>query len=934
MRPLRLTLSAFGPYAAEITLDLEKLGKGGLYLITGDTGAGKTTLFDAITYALYDHSSSGIREGSMLRCKYADDKTPTFVELEFEVHGVRYTVRRNPEYQRPKARGEGMTTEKADATLTYPDDRPPVTKAKDVTAAVQEIIGLDYNQFSQIVLIAQGQFTKLLNASTEERSRIFRKLFRTQRYAQLQERLQAEASALNQQRTAQNAKLDSLLGGLQFSPEDPDAEALRALCAQTVPETALALLDALTARQAAALEEAGTALQATEAQLDTVQQQLGAAAQAQRLAQQLAARQAELAAAKPALDAARAEADRHAGDAAQLDALTAQVTQAQSALAAYDALDTLCRQQTEARDAARLAAAQAHKRRTQLDSLNAALTAAETELAALADADTRLLALQNRSAQLTQRGEALTKLEQRLADCQRQAKAAHKAQESYRAAAAAQDEARTRQNTLERAFLDAQAGLLAESLVEGAPCPVCGSTHHPARALLPHTAPTQAQVEAARQAAAEADLQAQNASAAAQSALAAANEAKTSLRRDAETLLPERFTAPEGTVPLTFALMTNVLAEENAALQTAQTDCKAQCRQAEADCRRKAQLEADRQAKTRQRPALEQAAAEADRSAAAQNASADALEGQIAERRAALPYPRRADAQAALDKLEADRRALRTGMDTAQRRLKQAEQSVAAAEAAVEALTAQQTAAQKELPARSAEELTAQQTELTAAREALRSREKQLSAQLLPNRKTAAQYRAAAEARQTLESRWQWVSALAATAGGTLTSKQKIKLEAYIQMNYLDRILRYANTRLMQMTAGQYELERIGAENQRSQSGLDLGVIDHYNGTRRSVKTLSGGESFKASLALALGLSDEVQSSAGGIRLDTLFLDEGFGSLDEESLELAIRVLSGLTEGDRLVGIISHVGALKDRIDRQVVVHKARTGGSTVELRV
>ena len=934
MRPLRLTLSAFGPYAAETTLDLEKLGKGGLYLITGDTGAGKTTIFDAITYALYDHSSSGIREGSMLRCKYADDKTPTFVELEFEVHGVRYTVRRNPEYQRPKARGEGMTTEKADATLTYPDTRPPVTKAKDVTAAVQEIIGLDYNQFSQIVLIAQGQFTKLLNASTEERSRIFRKLFRTQRYAQLQERLQAEAAALNQQRTAQNAKLDSLLGGLQFSPEDPDAEALHALCAQTVPETALALLDALTARQAAALEEASTALQATEAQLDTVQQQLGAAAQAQRLAQQLAARQAELAAAKPALDAARAEADRHAGDAAQLDALTAQVTQAQSALAAYNALDTLCRQQTEAQDAARLAAAQAHKRRTQLDNLNAALAAAEAELAALADADTRLLALQNRSAQLTQRGEALAKLEQRLADCQRQAKTAHKAQENYRAAAAAQDDARARRDALERAFLDAQAGLLAESLVEGAPCPVCGSTHHPARALLPHTAPTQAQVEAARQTAAEADRQAQNASAAAQSALAAANEAKTSLRRDAETLLPERFTTPEGTVPLTFALMTNVLAEENTTLQTAQADCAARCRQADADCRRKAQLEADRQAKTRQRPALEQAAAEADRSAAAQNASADALEGQIAERRAALPYPRRADAQAALDKLEADRSALRTGMDTAQRKLKQAEQAVAAAEAAVEALTAQQTAAQKELPARSAEELAAQQTALTAARETLRSREKQLSAQLLPNRKTAAQYRAAAEARQALESRWQWVSALAATAGGTLTSKQKIRLEAYIQMNYLDRILRYANTRLMQMTAGQYELERIGAENQRSQSGLDLGVIDHYNGTRRSVKTLSGGESFKASLALALGLSDEVQSSAGGIRLDTLFLDEGFGSLDEESLELAIRVLSGLTEGDRLVGIISHVGALKDRIDRQVVVHKARTGGSTIELRV
>ncbi len=164
---------------------LKNWAKAGYTFITGDTGAGKTTLFDAITYALYDHSSGGVREGSMLRCKYADDKTPTFVELEFEVHGERYTVRRNPEYQRPKTRGEGMTTEKADATLTYPDDRPPVTKAKDVTAAVQEIIGLDYNQFSQIAIIAQGQFTKLLNASTEERSRIFRKLFRTQRYAEI-----------------------------------------------------------------------------------------------------------------------------------------------------------------------------------------------------------------------------------------------------------------------------------------------------------------------------------------------------------------------------------------------------------------------------------------------------------------------------------------------------------------------------------------------------------------------------------------------------------------------------------------------------------------------------------------------------------------------------------------------------------------------------
>ena len=932
MRPLKLTLSAFGPYAAETVLELAKLGRGGLYLVTGDTGAGKTTLFDAITYALYDHSSGGVREGTMLRCKYADLKTPTFVELEFEVNGQRYTVRRNPEYQRPKNRGEGMTTEKADATLTYSDGRPPVTKAKDVTAAVQEIIGLDYSQFCQIAMIAQGQFTKLLNASTEERSRIFRKLFRTQRYARLQERLQAESAALSQQRTTQNAKLDSLLSGIRFSPDDPDADALAALNAQTEPETALALLEGLLARQQAAQETVAAALKDTEAKLDEVQRQLGAAQQARQLAAQLAAKQAELTAALPVLEAARAESARHAGDATQLDVLAGQVTQAQTALAAYDELDALCHQQQAARDAAQLAAAKAKAKRTQLAALDTALAAAEKELTALEDAPTRLLALQNREKELAQRSTALTTLNQRLAACQQQAQKAHRAQDAYRTAAEAKEQAHARRDALDKAFLDAQAGLLAQALAEGAPCPVCGSVHHPAKAQLPHTAPTQAQVDAAKQEAEKADALAQTASTAAQSALAAADEARRSLRRDAESLLPERFTSPDGTVQLTFKGMNAVLTEEACALHAAQAECVAALRQAEADCARRTALEADRQAKSRQRPALEQTAAEADSTAAAQNASADALEQQAAAARAALPYPQRAEAQAALDALEASRTALRTGMEQAQHSLKQAEQAYAAAKAAVDALQAQQATAETAGPAQPLEFLQAEQARLAAARTALREQAQQLAAQRLPNRAAAEKYRTAAEARTQLEQRWQWVSALAATAGGTLTSKQKIKLEAYIQMNYLDRILRHANTRLMQMTAGQYELERIGAENQRSQSGLDLGIIDHYNGTRRSVKTLSGGESFKASLALALGLSDEVQSAAGGIRLDTLFLDEGFGSLDDESLEQAMRVLAGLTEGDRLVGIISHVGALKDRIDRQVVVRKARTGGSTVEL--
>ena len=817
MRPLKLTLSAFGPYAAETILPLERLGKGGLYLVSGDTGAGKTTLFDAITYALYDHSSGGVREGAMLRSKYADPKTPTFVELEFEVRGQRYTVRRNPEYPRPKARGEGFTTEKADATLTYSDGRPPITKAKEVTAAVIAIIGLDYSQFSQIAMIAQGQFTRLLNASTEERSRIFRKLFRTQRYQQLQEALQAEASSLTQQRTALAIRIGQILASVSYFPDDPEAEALAVLKQPNPPpETVLALLDGLLARQEEALTRTAAERAETEAALDAVQQTLGRAAQAEALRKSLG------------------------------------------------------QQRSAAQERAQKEAEKAAAKRQALDALDQRLAAAEAALAALADTEAQRVELEAEASRLAQRSDALTALGQSLADCQKRTQAARTAQECYQQAAHRQTEAHTTRDGLERAFLDAQAGLLAQTLEEGLPCPVCGSTHHPARAVLPHAAPTQAQVNAAKKAAAEADADAQEASAAARAALTRVEEGRVRLRQDAETLLPQRFTSPEGPVPLTVALLKAALAEETAALRTVQADLKARQSKNVSACRQRTALEAERKTLTTRRTVL--------------------------------------DAQAA-----------------------EAAQAAAAAQAEVRTLTAQQsseTAAQSQDTAA----LEARQTFLQAKRAKLAAAEKDLTARLLPNRRAAADYRIHAKEQAALETRWQWVSALAATAGGTLSSKQKIRLEAYIQMHYLDRILIHANTRLMQMTAGQYELERIGAENQRSQSGLDLGVIDHYNGTRRSVKTLSGGESFKASLALALGLSDEVQSTAGGVRLDTLFLDEGFGSLDDDSLEQAIRVLAGLTEGDRLVGIISHVGALKDRIDRQIVVRKARTGGSTVEL--
>ena len=692
MRPLKLTLSAFGPYAGTTTLPLVQLGRGGLYLVTGDTGAGKTTLFDAITYALYDHSCGGVRDGAMLRSKYADPGTPTFVELEFEVRGQQYTVRRNPEYLRPKARGEGFTTEKADAILTYADGRPPVTKAKEVTAAVIDIIGLDYNQFSQIAMIAQGQFTRLLNATTEERSKIFRKLFRTQRYQKLQEALAEENSALTARRAALNAKLDAVLAGISYDAADPEAEALGVLSAQMPPDAVTTLLEGLTARQEAAAAQAADALAALDRQLSTLQTTLGAAEQAERQRQEVAG---ELA---------------------------------------------------KARSTAQLESAKASTRRKTLEALDAALTASEAELAALADADTRRVELEAEAARLAQRETALNELARSLTECQHRNTAARTAQEAYRQAAGRQTEAHSTRDTLERAFLDAQAGLLAQTLEEGAPCPVCGSTHHPAKAHLPRTAPTEVQVNQAKQAAAQADSAAQEASAAAREALTREQEGRAQLRKDAEALLPERFTSPEGPVPLTVSLLKTALAEENDALHTAQADLKQRQTKNHTDCRRKKELEAQRKAQAEQRTALEAQVTAAQQAAAA--------------------------AQAAVQTLEARQ-------------------------------AAEQTAQPQNIPA-----LKAEQNELLARRKALAAQEKDLNARLLPNRRALADYRKFSDQRDALDARWQWVNALASTAGGTLSSKQKIRLEAYIQMNYLDRILIHANTRLMQMTAGQYELEQ------------------------------------------------------------------------------------------------------------------------------
>ena len=278
MKPVKLMMSAFGPYAGTTEIDFERLGSQGLYLITGDTGAGKTTIFDAIVFALYGEASGDVRRADMFRSKYAKEEVPTFVSFVFDYRGKRYQVKRNPEYQRPKGRGTGYTTQKAEAELVYPDSRTPVTKSKEVTRAVTELIGLDRRQFTQIAMIAQGDFQKLLLAGTEERGNIFRQIFKTGLYQTLQGKLKDAVKAQGAAYTDLKRSINQYMESIVCTQDTPAAEKMRQLSKEKFDGRVgegLALLNELCLEDEAALSALDKEISALDKQIESENQLIG-----------------------------------------------------------------------------------------------------------------------------------------------------------------------------------------------------------------------------------------------------------------------------------------------------------------------------------------------------------------------------------------------------------------------------------------------------------------------------------------------------------------------------------------------------------------------------------------------------------------------------------------------------------------------------------
>lgn len=911
MRPLKLTMSAFGPYAGQTTVDFDALGTTGLYLITGDTGAGKTTIFDAIAYALYGEASGETRESSMLRSKYAEPETPTFVELTFANGGKRYTVRRNPEYTRPKTRGAGTTVQKADAELTMPDGRI-VTKTREVTAAVTEVIGVDRAQFSRIAMIAQGEFRRLLLAQTDERKAIFRQIFRTGKYLALQNRLKDDAAELEKTCGELVTALRSTAETIACDDPDalPDAEDTDAL---------LTALDALIESDAAARAQTGTEHGQAKAQHAQALTDLGKAQAIEQARAELKAAEADLQQAQREQAAARSALDTAEAEQPNMAQLLQDITRLQDALGQYEQLDKQRAQARAAREALGEKTAALERARTQAQAAEQTCKDARAQLAeqpklAVAAGQT---AQEQKAAE--QRCKALTELDrQRGRRAELQEKLAD-AQAEYTRAAEAAQAAAAHYSALDRAYLDAQAGILARTLTPGQPCPVCGATEHPCPAAAPEQTP-----DAAARKRAKADSERAQRDSEACSAKAAA------LRGQLTAVCEALETACAALTP---PLDPETLAETLPALQEKAAQAARGCagRLAKQE-ERLAELQALADGLSEQEAALQQqrdAIQAGETDCAARAARCDELDAAADSRAAELPHADSAAAKAALRQAQAQHETLRQALDTAQKQHAAAQAKCAQLSGKVTALREQADAA----PPADTAALQERRDTLSARIDALQAQINALDARLQQNRAARARLDAQRQEYDAAHERWQWVHALAATANGTIPGQEKITLEAFLQAAYFDRILGRANTRLLIMSGEQYELRRCErAGDNRSQTGLELEVVDHYNGTARSVKTLSGGETFAASLSLALGLSDEVQATAGGVQLEAMFVDEGFGSLDSEALQQALTALVGVSGGCRIVGIISHVAELKERIDRQIIVSKDRSGGSRVRV--
>ena len=867
MRPLRVAMQAFGPYAGEQTLDFADLRGAGFFLITGPTGSGKTTVLDAMSFALYGVTSGGPeseggRSGAAMRSDHADPELLTRVIFDFALGDDLYRIHREPEQERPKLKGEGTTRHAQSATIwrlrddgdaepSAEDGAPLATGWTKVSTTAEELLGFRSEQFRQVVMLPQGRFQKLLEADSKEREQILRALFDTGHYTAIELALKDAAKGLRDEAARVAAQ---------------HAEALRQAEAGSADD-----LGERCAKLAVAAEEAGAHAEEAEAARDEAQRRLQSGRDA-------AARLEELSCAEEAASVLARRQDEITAAKRELDAATRAAALADVADHARTAEKEAVRRRAAAEDS------EAERVRFSERSVQASAALREQEDAAgrreaAAEEVLRLRGLAGATGDLAAARKGATQT-------------AATADAARRASAGAETAWRTLGDELaatEAAEREAQAGLLARDLRDGEPCPVCGSAEHPRPAAIAEGAPAAGRVDELR-------LEAGRSSEARDAATLALRIAESAEAAAAALVEEREKAAPEFTDPQELAAAVGAAEERSAALVAALREATTAAHKAETAAATAATaaataaeelVKADAEA-ARTRAELGSRLAEAGFGGEEAWNAARRRSGEVDELRDLVGEYDQASLRAA-ERLRLAREAAQGAEPPDVGALEAA--AAAAADAAREARTAA--------------------AELSAAAEAAVRQLERLG-----------QLEREADAIYT---RYRVLGRLSDVANGD--NARHLSFQRYVLGAFLDDVLIAASQRLHLMSKSRYRLERTERRfGGKAAAGLNLEVYDAWTGVARPVATLSGGETFMAALSLALGLAEVVQAHAGGIRLETVFVDEGFGSLDDESLDLAVAALMGLGEDGRLVGIISHVSELRERIDARLEVTTGKTG--------
>ena len=919
MRPVKLTISAFGPYSKETVFDFDKLGTGGLYLITGDTGAGKTTIFDAITYALYGDPSGSNREVSMFRSKYASFDTPTFVKLIFNYKGREYTVTRNPEYERASKRGSGSTIQTAGVELTLPDGKV-LTKTKEVDTAIRSIMGIDKNQFCQIAMIAQGDFLKLLLAPTKERIEIFRHIFKTKLYSDLQNKLKQEASSLDSNCSKIRQSITQYIAGISCDESSLHSiQVLKAKNNELPIDECISLLEKLITDDSQSEEKTAKAIYEIEKQLDILKINIEKGEDYLKTKKAFAQNEikiSELTEEKVSLTKALEEAKKKISVQDELIKVSATI---QAQLPEYDELsqkESALKNNILDIDKNN---AMLTKIKKDIEDLKVKIDSLTEESKSLEKCGEQKIILENDVLSLNDRLSKLQHLLQSMETLKKNHEEHKKALQIYKEKQANVDTLDASYKAGHKLYLDAQAGILAENLEENMPCPVCGSLSHPKKASKPVDVPTKEELDALQNRLSVANKEVERASQAAGKLKGIIDEKMESTLTSIKELL--------GDIDMSSA--TDIAKENINKLQSKIKSITKDIEQLNKKISRKNSIEKILPQSTKQLEELQDSINTISNTVTTYISENKAIEERIASLKSKLLFSSRLEADAKIKSNNDTVLKIQNAIELAAKTLNECSEKLASA-TTTKAELSKQLEGKEEI---NLEDEKNKLNELESNIRRLRSYKEDIHSRTVNNQSNYKNIKLKSDELADAERQYSLVRSLSDTANGNITGKDKVMLETYIQMHYFDRIISRANARLVIMTGGQYDLiRRREAVSKMGQSGLDLDVIDHYNGTERSVKSLSGGESFKASLALALGLSDEIQSSAGGIQLDTMFIDEGFGSLDEDSLSQAMNALASLASSNKLIGIISHVGELKQKIDKQIIVKKDKTGGSRAEI--